>query len=55
MNMAGQLGSFFTTVLFGYLVAAFGTYNAPLVPIAIMSVVAAGAWLKIDASKPLFA
>ena len=55
MNMAGQLGSFLTTVLFGYLVTAFGTYNAPLVPIAIMSVVAAGAWLKIDASKPLFA
>ena len=55
MNMAGQIGSFLTTVLFGYLVSAFGTYNAPLVPIAIMSVVASLAWLKIDASKPLFA
>ena len=32
MNMAGQLGSFLTTVLFGYLVNAFGSYNAPLVP-----------------------
>jgi MFS transporter, ACS family, glucarate transporter len=55
MNMAGQMGSFLTTVLFGYLVNAFGTYNAPLVPIAIMSAVASVAWLKIDASKPLFA
>lgn len=55
MNMAGQIGSFLTTVLFGYLVTAFGTYNAPLVPIAVMSVVASCAWLKIDASKPLFA
>ncbi len=55
MNMAGQIGSFLTTVLFGYLVKAFGTYNAPLVPIAVMSIVAALAWLRIDATRPLFA
>ena len=53
MNMAGQLGSFLTTVLFGYIVVAFGTYNAPLVPIAIMSLIGALAWLKIDATRPL--
>lgn len=53
MNMAGQLGSFLTTVLFGYLVNAFGSYNAPLVPIAVMSVVAALAWTRIDATRPL--
>ena len=53
MNMAGQLGSFLTTVLFGYIVAAFGSYNAPLVPIAVMSVVGAMAWLKIDPTKTL--
>ena len=53
MNMAGQLGSFLTTVLFGYLVNAFGSYNAPLVPIAIMSLVASLAWLRIDATRPL--
>jgi nitrate/nitrite transporter NarK len=53
MNMAGQLGSFLTTVLFGYIVTAFGSYNAPLVPIAVMSVVGAAAWLRIDASRPL--
>jgi len=53
MNMAGQLGSFLTTVLFGYLVTAFGSYNAPLVPIAVMSVLGAAAWLRIDASRPL--
>ncbi len=51
MNMAGQVGSFMTTVLFGYLVVAFDSYNAPLVPIAVMSLVGAIAWLKIDASK----
>jgi sugar phosphate permease len=55
MNMAGQLGSFLTTVLFGYIVAVFGSYNAPLVPIAVMSVIGALAWLKIDPTKPLVA
>ena len=54
MNMAGQVGSFLTTVLFGYLVVAFGSYNAPLVPIAIMSLVGAIAWLNIDATKSVF-
>lgn len=53
MNTAGQIGSFLTTVLFGYIVTAFGSYNAPLVPIAIMSVIASLAWLKIDATRPL--
>lgn len=53
MNMAGQLGSFLTTVLFGYIVTAFGSYNAPLVPIALMSVIGALAWLRIDATRVL--
>lgn len=51
MNMAGQIGSFLTTVLFGYIVVAFDSYNAPLVPIAFMSVVGALAWLKIDPTR----
>lgn len=55
MNMAGQVGSFLTTVLFGYLVSHFGSYDAPLVPIACMSLVAAFAWLRIDAGRPLAA
>ena len=53
MNTAGQLGAFLTTVLFGYIVTAFGSYNAPLVPIALMSVVGAIAWLRIDATRVL--
>jgi hypothetical protein len=55
MNTAGQVGSFLTTVLFGYIVVAFDSYNAPLVPIAIMSLIGALAWLRIDASKELIA
>ncbi|MBL9215431.1 MAG: MFS transporter [Opitutaceae bacterium] len=53
MNMAGQLGSFLTTVLFGYIVSWSGSYDAPLVPIAVMSAFAALAWLRVDASRPL--
>ena len=54
MNMAAQAGSFLTTVLFGYIVVwSGGNYNAPLVPIAVMSLVATLAWLMIDATKPL--
>ena len=51
MNTAGQLGAFCTTVSFGYLVGAFGSYNAPLFPIAVMSAFGAMAWLQIDATK----
>lgn len=51
MNTAGQLGAFCTTVCFGYLVTAFGSYNAPLIPIALMSAFGALAWLQIDATK----
>ncbi len=53
MNMAAQVGSFLTTVLFGYIVVEFNSYNAPLVPIAIMSFVSMLAWLKIDPNKKL--
>lgn len=53
MNMAAQVGSFLTTLSFGYVVVAFGTYNAPLVPIAFMSLLATLAWLKIDPLKTL--
>jgi MFS family permease len=53
MNMAGQLGSFLSSVTFGYLVAWFGTYNAVLPPMAAMLVVSAALWLKIDPTREL--
>jgi ACS family glucarate transporter-like MFS transporter len=54
MNTAGQVGSFATTVLFGHLVGTYGSYDLPLVPIAVMSLVSTIAWLKIDPTKSLF-
>ena len=53
MNTAGQIGSFLTSVVFGYLVGAFGSYNAPLVPGAAMLLVSAALWLKIDPTEQL--
>jgi len=53
MNTAGQVGSFCTVVAFGYLVEAFQSYNAPLIPIAIMTALSALIWFKIDPTIPL--
>ncbi len=53
MNTAGQLGSTLTSIAFGYLVTAYGTYNAPLVPMAVMTGISALLWLKIDPSIQL--
>jgi MFS family permease len=48
MNTAGQLGSTLTSIAFGYLVKWYGTYDAPLVPMAAMTAVSALLWLMID-------
>jgi MFS transporter, ACS family, glucarate transporter len=53
MNTAGQLGSTLTSIAFGYMVTYYGTYNAPLVPMAAMTAISALLWLKIDPSIPL--
>lgn len=54
MNTAGQAGSFLTTVIFGYLVGAYGSYDLPLVLIVVMSIISTLVWLKIDPTIPLF-
>jgi MFS family permease len=53
MNTAGQLGGFLSTVLFGYLVDAYGNYNLPIFVIAGMLAASACLFWQIDASKPL--
>jgi len=54
MNTAGQLGGFICTLVFGYAVAYFDSYNAPLFGIAGMLALAAFLFSKIDATRPLF-
>lgn len=53
MNTAGQIGSFLTSVAFGYLVKVFGSYDAPLVPMGVMTAISALLWLKIDPTEQL--
>ena len=54
MNTAGQLGSTMNTIGFGYLVTAFGNnYHAPVVLLAILLIIGALLWLKIDATKKI--
>ncbi|MBL8237188.1 MAG: MFS transporter [Bryobacterales bacterium] len=54
MNMAGQVGSFLSTVLFGYMVTWFGgSYNKPLIPLALCLLVSAFLFTLIDPTKQL--
>ncbi len=48
MNMAGQLGSFLSSIVFGYLVKYFGDYDLPLIPFSGMLVVSALLFTRIN-------
>lgn len=51
MNTAGQAGGFLCTVLFGYIVRATGSYNAPLWFIASMVLLSAAIFARIDCAQ----
>jgi predicted MFS family arabinose efflux permease len=53
MNTAGQFGGFICSVLFGYVVQATGSYNAPLWIISGMVLIAAFLFSRIDPTRPL--
>jgi MFS family permease len=53
MNTAGNLGGFMCTVLFGYLVKAFGNYDAPLFVIATLLMISAILFSRIDPTRCL--
>jgi ACS family glucarate transporter-like MFS transporter len=54
MNMAGQIGSFASSVIFGYIVIWFGgSFNAPLFPMAALLFISALIFLRIDPTKQL--
>jgi MFS-type transporter involved in bile tolerance (Atg22 family) len=53
MNMAGQAGSFLSSIVFGYLVQAFHSYDLPLVAMAIALFIASSLWWRIDPTEPL--
>ncbi len=53
MNSMVQVGGFLSTVLFGYLMKSFGSYNAPLFIIAPMMLISAVLFARIDPTRPL--
>jgi ACS family glucarate transporter-like MFS transporter len=55
MNSSGQLGGFTCSVLFGYLVRIYGNYNTPVFAIALMLMLSAFVFFRIDSSRPILA
>jgi MFS transporter, ACS family, glucarate transporter len=55
MNTAGQFGGFVCSVLFGYIVQATGSYQAPVWVIAAMVLIAAFLFTRVDPTRPLIA
>lgn len=53
MNTASQIGSFVSSVAFGYLVDHYGSYNAPFIPMAALLLIGAWLWLKVHPSQAL--
>lgn len=53
MNTAGQVGSSISAALFGYIVQATGSYNAPLLPMGGMLLASAMIFLRIDPTRQL--
>jgi len=55
MNTAGQIGSFVSSVCFGYIVQASGSYDRGLLPLAAMLIVSGSIFAAIrPGDKPLF-
>lgn len=54
MNTAGQVGSFLSTTLFGYIVSwSGGSYNAPLVPFGLSLMISAYLFTRINPEEQL--
>ena len=53
MNTSAAVGGLLSSVVYGYIVEYFHSYNAPFVPMAALLLLGSILWLKIDASKEL--
>ena len=54
MNTAANAASAVSSIVFGYLVAYFGNYNAPFVPMVATLCLGAWLWLRMDPTHQLF-
>jgi predicted MFS family arabinose efflux permease len=53
MNTAAQIGSLVSSVAFGFLVDRYGSYDLPFIPMAVLLVIGAWLWLKINPTRLL--
>jgi len=53
-NTAAQAGGFVSSVMFGYLVQHYGSYNAPFVPMVALLAVGTYLWTQIDPTREIF-
>jgi ACS family glucarate transporter-like MFS transporter len=53
MNMAGNIGSFVTSLAFPYLLAWTGSTNPFFIIAAVLNLVAVAAWLLVQPERPL--
>ena len=53
MNMAGQAGSFISSVAFGYFITAFGSYDRALMPLALMLILSGAVFATINPGERL--
>jgi MFS transporter, ACS family, glucarate transporter len=53
MNTAAQVGSFVSSLMFGYLVDHYGNYDAPFIPMAGLLLIGAWLWVKVNPAKQL--
>ena len=53
MNTAAQVGSFVSSLAFGYMVAGFGSYNVPFIPMAGLLATGAWLWMKVEPAEAL--
>jgi predicted MFS family arabinose efflux permease len=54
MNTAANAASAVSSIIFGYLVAHYASYTAPLIPMVVSLAVGAVLWLTIDPRKELY-
>ena len=53
MNTVAQVGGLVGSVLYGYIVERSGSYDTPFIPMAVMLLIGAVLWVKVDASQVL--
>ena len=53
MNTSSQIGSLVASVMFGYLVDRYGSYDLPFIPMAALLLTGAWLWIKVDPTRKL--